>query len=571
MLLMLVQVLSFVRGFSQLIDETTVVVPGTELMERSVKTDEDKSRSINTSTRNIATRVQDHNRDQTGNKGHSSTTTDREGLSKRRLQGGMSSNATTAAISTQASSLSGSLQTRKAGSNNTNRDSTQGGEYDLQMLGLDSSVIRTPAGDNILHIVKTRFMQHQPDLVELGLARLRLFETFTLPSMEAQSDRSFLWLIQTDPALHESIKAPFLQTIRNSSVSDRIVVLGQNTNAGSFHGTHHFDGSKDVWHGSVSRFRNAVLAVKEKQLAVMETTLDADDALPKDFMQYIHTEGREQLRDRKDWMYWCSHYHLEWQVAGETTEKNNADTQSVGEQPTDQRLSTTANDNAVFRTEVQSTSFGYVRPRHASKCITAGLTVLFGREASRSDLPGVMVHTRIENMILPCDQRDLFIDRDDDDSGGSAAGAAVVAAGVDDNTNDTVSPKRTWCVQSMYEDRPGALRARTPTSTGMSQVNIPMKSNAIAGRKSGGQTHKRSDATDKHDSQSSPEPPSVVSLWDSIETRFGMDRWHVRDTKDILIERIGPIAAENLRGQCTKGHSCKEETREMLRQLSKQR
>jgi hypothetical protein len=41
-------------------------------------------------------------------------------------------------------------------------------------------------GGGILHIVMTRFMQQQSKLHVLGKARLKLFETFCLPSMNSQ-------------------------------------------------------------------------------------------------------------------------------------------------------------------------------------------------------------------------------------------------------------------------------------------------------------------------------------------------------------------------------------------------
>ena len=73
-------------------------------------------------------------------------------------------------------------------------------------------------------------MQHQPNLTTLGLARLELFRSLTLPSMEAQTNRNFVWMIRTDPMLVPALRNPLLETLRKSSISDRIVLMGSNDN-----------------------------------------------------------------------------------------------------------------------------------------------------------------------------------------------------------------------------------------------------------------------------------------------------------------------------------------------------
>ena len=43
----------------------------------------------------------------------------------------------------------------------------------------------------IVHVIYTRFMQHQPNLVELGKARLELFKTFCLTTIAEQTNQQF--------------------------------------------------------------------------------------------------------------------------------------------------------------------------------------------------------------------------------------------------------------------------------------------------------------------------------------------------------------------------------------------
>jgi hypothetical protein len=62
---------------------------------------------------------------------------------------------------------------------------------------------------NVVHVVHTRFLQHQPDLHHSAEARLKLFRTFTLPSMLQQTTKQYLWIIWTDP----SFSGPVLQEV----------------------------------------------------------------------------------------------------------------------------------------------------------------------------------------------------------------------------------------------------------------------------------------------------------------------------------------------------------------------
>ena len=57
----------------------------------------------------------------------------------------------------------------------------------------------------LVHVIETRFMQEQYSLLELGLARLALFESFCLPSILTQTNGNFLWIIRADPNLHPLI------------------------------------------------------------------------------------------------------------------------------------------------------------------------------------------------------------------------------------------------------------------------------------------------------------------------------------------------------------------------------
>ena len=57
-----------------------------------------------------------------------------------------------------------------------------------------------PRGRGVI-VVATRFMQGQGQFPALVGARLEQILTVTIPSMAAQTDRCFFWVVATDPAL----------------------------------------------------------------------------------------------------------------------------------------------------------------------------------------------------------------------------------------------------------------------------------------------------------------------------------------------------------------------------------
>ena len=56
-------------------------------------------------------------------------------------------------------------------------------------------------------------------------------------------------------------------------------------------------------------------------------------------------------------------------------------------------------------------------------------------------------------------------------------------------------------------------------------------------------------------------------LWAFSEKEFGITKTKVKDTQDFLIRNKKAIAKENLLGQCSSGHSCKDSAREKLLQI----
>lgn len=84
---------------------------------------------------------------------------------------------------------------------------------------------------NMVHVVNTRFMQHQAHLERLGEARMKLFESITLPSMSKQTTHEFLWFIRIDPKLSNKLKTRFLELMDRQ---ENMVVVLSNTNPEGF-------------------------------------------------------------------------------------------------------------------------------------------------------------------------------------------------------------------------------------------------------------------------------------------------------------------------------------------------
>ena len=145
----------------------------------------------------------------------------------------------------------------------------------------------------LIHIVNTRFMQEQGPLTTLGMARFHLFMTFCFPSMIQQSTQKFFWIIKTDPKFTQSpVFDLLLQAVRPYH---NIYVVGSNNNflidstnkPGSWR-----DGiecmdllQSKIYTGNITKLRMA-MALREER-PILETRLDADDGLHKNYIEYI--------------------------------------------------------------------------------------------------------------------------------------------------------------------------------------------------------------------------------------------------------------------------------------------
>ena len=178
----------------------------------------------------------------------------------------------------------------------------------------------------VLHIVLTRFMQDQPNLIHLARARLLLFQTVCLPSMIQQSTSQFLWIILTDPNLDLEIRRTLCVILKPYP---NFILLGTNHQIQgetfrSSLGKHFLQ--VPLFSGSIVKLRQAYLI--RDSIPLLQTRLDADDALHTDFLELLQLEAfqlfysekdvRDNLRSLVDknndvqWYFWCTQRHVEW-------------------------------------------------------------------------------------------------------------------------------------------------------------------------------------------------------------------------------------------------------------------
>jgi hypothetical protein len=396
----------------------------------------------------------------------------------------------------------------------------------------------------LIHIVNTRFMQEQGPLTTLGMARLHLFQTFCFPTMTAQSTQEFLWIIKTDPLFATPKNPVFVQLLEMVQPFSNIYIVASNRNfliSPDLHGCWR-DGAEgrdlmqsQIFSGNQTRLLQAIALREERP--VLETRLDADDGLHKVYLQYMQyvamkrftttaSKGEEKEDDDNSssyvspsssaanttstatrtkttkWLYWCTRRHLEWRPAPD----NSNDKEQGGE------------DFVA--------SFGVLNPvEHSKLCITPGITVGYNVGVRAEDVPSEshdLLYKHLANSTA-------CYSNDDDD---------------DDDSKDFHDNDKPACLDLVDNLLFSAVRARTLTSAGMQNVASPSGGGAI---------------------------PSKVQvntlnhkLWQLLEDRFHMNRTIAQDTARYLQQHKAQIAYENLLGQCTSFHSCKQQAKDEL-------
>jgi len=224
----------------------------------------------------------------------------------------------------------------------------------------------------VVHIIETRFMQHQPRLIHLGMALLEQFKALCLPTIQNQTNSNFLWFIRTDPDLDPILRTELLRLVQNNK---HFVVIASLTSytvldreeGQGFRESLDFTAS-DVWTG------NYALVKKYHSLAqsriMINTRLDADDGLHVRFVEHMQKEAMKDLgEDSLAWRWWCTMSAIEWQY------------------------------NSPW--DPPSRSGCLVAPEPNQFCVTPGLTKAYGSKVVSRDVPNYG-HTRIHRKLPRC-------------------------------------------------------------------------------------------------------------------------------------------------------------------------
>ena len=266
-----------------------------------------------------------------------------------------------------------------------------------------------------------------------------------------------------------------------------------------------------IYTGNIAKLKVA-MALREER-PVLETRLDADDGLHKNFVEYIQDEALKRFRPSENskigddslipnWLYWCSRRHIEWHsdTDGSLSEEHEANVGNV--------------------------EFGYMNMiQHDKICVTPGITVgynaVVGKAPNAIDVPKYdhdVLYKKLENS----------------------------ASCYNDNKGINVldeTETRGPCLELIEDFLFCAIRSRTLTSAGMDKVDLAANDGS----------YQEKDLTEK--------------LWAMSKRAFGVTKANVKNTQEFLIRNKKAIAQENLLGQCSSGHSCKDSAKVKLRKI----
>ena len=421
----------------------------------------------------------------------------------------------------------------------------------------------------IIHTVSTRFMQNQGSLQNLARSRLKLLEAVCLPSLQHQSifyqnkllelyentkwkdevssmiqrasntssvvvDPLFLWVIKVDPDIDKQILKELNEILE--PVKHFTLVVGSNKNFGvgvknggwrdgqagqdlldAFQDNRVFfpelAGHDENLGSNMHQIIRRAYEARDDRV-VLETRLDADDAINVEYITQLQRMALKNLIDTKDskfvrkphdddddstpdtaiqkakWIYWCAEKHLEWNPSSPFYNPNN--------------------DAGVI---TRFGSFNY--------CITPGLTIGYAVGTEEKDVPHYE-HTKIYPEIA------LKSDQQRKKDGDVGCGFTPVSE----------------CLWIVDNPAISAFRSRSMTSAGMFNI----EAGGVPSRE------------DKRNLDYS------MKLWQEgyIQKWFGISSAKAKEAADFMGNNYINTVRDNIRGQCTHGHSCKISSVEKL-------
>jgi len=288
-------------------------------------------------------------------------------------------------LSSKSSTSSSSSLLKKKKTSGGGSSSSSSGAGEKKFTSSKSVASQPPSGDNlqgkkfikegskwknkydIVHIMTTRYMQMQPNLMHLGKARNDLMRVFALPGIVSQSTQEFIWILFTDPELNQELLDEILDMIKPYP---NIFLLGMNNGMNNFRTVGWMQNIKKVFSGDMQMLKDYQKASKHRVL--LETRLDADDSIFVEMMDSVQKQAADTMGKRaiesqydpekleKEYRIFCTEHHLEWGYFNPWDKKSE-----------------------------KGHLFGV---QHSEFCISAGLTYGYQVGTAKEDLPTVSHH-----------------------------------------------------------------------------------------------------------------------------------------------------------------------------------
>jgi hypothetical protein len=445
-----------------------------------------------------------------------------------------------------------------------------------------------------LHILNTRFMQHQGNLTHLALARLELFKTFCLPTIaqqtiQLQADQQlraaaawsssssspatptsstlypFIWIIKTDPDLEESIRDDLVALLQPHP---NFFLIGSNNNfaasygtgidPGSWRGGHAGQDALNATHVMYTPKKHRHMIVKAHMLRndkmTIETRVDADDGLPLDYLEAVQRRAVKYLSTDPHQTYHSPEtaptFH-EWIKELEHHDNND---NGVAVADDDDQVTTAARLEQI-QLDHDSSHHYFSKAKWMFWCIPHSISwhpsIL--EDGFTIHNTSSLAHTQVAGRLLL-----------DTNKGKKICMTPGLTVGMSVGTNDTSVPVESHydllhtfgrhdkspkyncalsksarsCIDVLEHKR--AVRSRTPTSAGLKGVGIALV---------------------KQD------PLEIAQQWEYMDAVFGIPQSLATKTNFYLTQHLVAILEDNLAGQCTHGHSCKEKARLHLQHM----
>jgi hypothetical protein len=322
--------------------------------------------------------------------------------------------------------------------------------------------------------------------------------------LEQQTSTNFVCIIRTDPQLHPTLKKHIVDILESSKLN--CILIASNEIPKSQYQDILYGNVRpcDVWSGSLDNIR--------QYLRIDESTNDREIVPPRiietrlDADDGLHMLFVETIQDEATEQYnFNPHTWRLWCIG------NHAEWQyqSIWS------LSAHENDDA-----------GSIIALQVNYCVTAGLSVAFlGEKESMEEMPSTMKHEKLFRTKQCPKHKDTQKD------------------------NTTTTAISTNC-RSFVPMMMGALRARTPTSAGM--LNLVVNGTSL---------------NKKYISGATKQKGVQNQLWWAAKRLFGFSKRNARDINSYMKDRVKEIAKDNLDGQCTQGHSCKNSSQILLQSI----